>query len=147
PVSAVLALVSGPFQRLAAPSRERLGKDAPAPPTEFVGRFESEEVIDTVSRTTRPTGHLQVRAEGRGGERAYYAFWRDEHGVRSAKCLGPAHVRDSGRPPAPPPPPRARPGRPAPPPRPTPEHLTPKDAEEQLDAILSELASEIEDCD
>jgi len=32
-------------------------------------------------------------------------------------------------------------------PRPTPEHLTPKDAEEQLDAILSELASDIEDCD
>ncbi len=32
-------------------------------------------------------------------------------------------------------------------PRPTPEHLTPKDAEEQLEAILSELASDIEDRD
>jgi hypothetical protein len=64
---------------------------------DVVGRFESVEVIYTMSRTTRPTGHLQVGAERKGGERAYYAFWRDEHGVRAAKCLGPAHVRDSGR--------------------------------------------------
>jgi integrase len=96
-----------------------------------------------MSRTTRPTGHLQVRAEGRGGERAYYAFWRDEHGARGAKCLGPAHVRDSGR--------RTARGaiiwRAGDGPRPTPEHLTPKDAEEQLDALLSELASDIEDRD
>jgi integrase len=96
-----------------------------------------------VSRTTRPTGHLQVRAEGKGGERAYYAFWRDEHGVRGAKCLGPAHVRDSGR--------RSARGaiiwRAGDGPLPTPEHLTPKDAQEHLDALLSELASEIENRD
>ncbi|MGH2865410.1 MAG: tyrosine-type recombinase/integrase [Solirubrobacteraceae bacterium] len=88
-----------------------------------------------MSRTHRPTGHLQVRAEGKGGQRAYYAFWRDEHGARVGKCIGPAHVRDSGR--------RTPRGaiiwRAGDGPRPTPEYLTPKDAEERLAAILDEL--------
>jgi integrase len=88
-----------------------------------------------MSKTTRPTGHLQVRAEGKGGQRVFRAFWRDQDGVRHTRCLGPAHVRDSGR--------RTARGaiiwRAGDGPRPTPEHLTPKDAEERLAAILEDL--------
>jgi integrase len=94
-----------------------------------------------VSSTSRPTGHLQIKSEK--DQRAYWAFWRDESGVRAGKRLGPAHVRDSGR--------RSARGaiiwRAGDGPRPTPEHLTPKDAQEQLDAILSELAGDIEQRD
>ena len=64
-------------------------------------------------------------------------------GVRGAKALGPAHVRDSGR--------RSARGaiiwRAGDGPLPTPEHITPKDAQEQLDAILSELAGDTEERD
>src|SRR5271170_2587479 len=96
-----------------------------------------------MSRNSSPTGHLQVTQEGSNGQRVYRALWRDEHGVRGAKCLGPAHVRDSGR--------RTARGaiiwRAGDGPRPTPEHLTPKDAQEHLDALLSELAGDIEERD
>ena len=96
-----------------------------------------------MSRNSSPTGHLQVTQEGSNGQRVYRALWRDADGVRGAKSLGPAHVRDSGR--------RTPRGatiwRAGDGPRPTPEHLTPKDAQEQLDAILSELAGDIEERD
>ena len=96
-----------------------------------------------MSRNNSPTGHLQVTQEGSNGQRVYRALWRDADGVRGAKSLGPAHVRDSGR--------RTPRGatiwRAGDGPRPTPEHLTPKGAQEQLDAILSELAGDIEDRD
>ncbi len=96
-----------------------------------------------MSRHSSPTGHLQVTQEGSNGQRVYRALWRDADGVRGAKSLGPAHVRDSGR--------RTPRGatiwRAGDGPRPTPEHLTPKDAQEQLDAILSELAGDIEERD
>jgi integrase len=96
-----------------------------------------------MSRHSSPTGHLQVTQEGSNGQRVYRALWRDADGVGGAKSLGPAHVRDSGR--------RTPRGatiwRAGDGPRPTPEHLTPKDAQEQLDAILSELAGDIEERD
>jgi integrase len=102
---------------------------------QLVGRFESQEVIGSMSKNTRPTGHLQVTQEGRSQQRVYRAFWRDADGVRRARCLGPAHVRDSGR--------RTPRGaiiwRAGDGPRPTPEHLTPKDAEQLLAGILDEL--------
>jgi integrase len=96
-----------------------------------------------MSRHSSPTGHLQVTQEGSNGQRVYRALWRDADGVRGAKSLGPAHVRDSGR--------RTPRGatiwRAGDGPRPTPEHLTPKDAQEQLDTILSELDGDIEQRD
>jgi integrase len=88
-----------------------------------------------MSAASRPTGHLQVRPDRSGRTRFYRAFWRDQNGVRGGRQLGPAHVRDSGR--------RTSRGaiiwRAGNGPRPTPEHLTPKDAEERLVAILREL--------
>jgi hypothetical protein len=103
---------------------------------ELVGRFEFKEVIESMSGTRRPTGHLQVKPD-RKGARSYFAFWRDEHGVRGGKRLGPAHVRDSGR--------RTSRGaiiwRAGDGTRPTHEHLTPKDAQGCLDAILEELST------
>jgi hypothetical protein len=105
----------------------------------LVGRFEFKEVIDSMSGTPRPTGHLQVKPD-RKGARSYFAFWRDKHGVRGGKRLGPAHVRDSGR--------RTSRGaiiwRAGDGPRPTHEHLTPKDAQRCLDAILEEIGAATE---
>lgn len=88
-----------------------------------------------MSGTSRPTGHLQVKIDGDGRARSYWAFWYDQNGERGGRRLGPAHVRHSGRTTA-----RGaiiwRAGNG---PRPTPEHLTPKDAEQRLDVILREL--------
>src|SRR5271156_6291397 len=96
-----------------------------------------------MNRNSSPTGHLQVTQEGKNGQRVYRALWRDADGVRGAKTLGPAHVRDSGR--------KTARGaiiwRAGDGPRPTPEHLTPRDAEERLDAILREMESKIEPCE
>jgi integrase len=83
----------------------------------------------------RPTGHVQVKLDWNRRTRSFYAFWRDQHGERGGCRIGPAHVRDSGR--------RTARGaivwRAGNGPRPTPEHLTPKDAEDRLAAILREL--------
>jgi integrase len=83
----------------------------------------------------RPTGHVQVKLDWNRRTRSFYAFWRDQHGERGGCRIGPAHVRDSGR--------RTARGaivwRAGNGPRPTSEHLTPKDAEDRLAAILREL--------
>jgi integrase len=84
---------------------------------------------------SRPTGHLQVKLDGDGRARSYWAFWYDQNGERGGRRLGPAHVRDSGRATAR----GATIWRAGNGPRPTPEHLTPKDAEERLGAILRKL--------
>jgi integrase len=93
-----------------------------------------------MSGTSRPTGHLQVKPDRKGGGRSYYAYWRDQDGVRAGGKLGPAHVRDSGR--------RTARGaviwRAGNGPRPTSEHLTPRDAEQRLDTILREMESQAE---
>jgi integrase len=93
------------------------------------------EVYKRMSSKRRPTGHTQVRPDKNGGGRSYYAFWYDQDGERGGRRLGPAHVRDSGR--------RTARGaiiwRACNGSRPTPEHLTPKDAEDRLEAILREL--------
>jgi integrase len=80
---------------------------------------------------TRPTGFTTVRFSKRGG-RSFYAYWRDADG-RHGRCLGPAHVRDSGRT-------TARGAviwRAGDGPLPTPAHLAPKDAAAELRAILA----------
>jgi len=86
---------------------------------------------------SRLTGHLQVKLDWNGRTRSFYAYWRDQSGERGGCRLGPAHVRDSGR--------RTPRGaiiwRSGNGPRPTAEHLTPKDAESRLAAILRELES------
>jgi hypothetical protein len=80
---------------------------------------------------TRPTGFTTVRSGKRGG-RSFYAYWRDAEG-RHGRCLGPAHVRDSGR--------KTARGaviwRAGDGPLPTPDHLAPKDAAAELRAILA----------
>ena len=91
-----------------------------------------------MSGTSRPTGHLQVKTNRSGGTRSYWALWRDQHGARGGRRLGPAHVRDSGR--------RTPRGaiiwRAGDGPRPTPEHLTPKDAQARLNDILDDIAAQ-----
>lgn len=78
-----------------------------------------------------PTGFTSIRS-GRKGRRYYYAYWRDADG-RHGQCLGPAHVKDSGR--------RTLRGaivwRAADGPLPSQEHLTPKMAAERLTMILA----------
>lgn len=68
---------------------------------------------------------------GKRGTRFYYAYWRDAQG-RHGQCLGPAHVKDTGR--------RTARGavvwRAGDGPLPTPDHLRPKDAAAALRAIL-----------
>ncbi len=84
-----------------------------------------------MAKRPRATGHVQVK--GPPGRRGYYALWRDANG-RHQRLLGPAHVKDSGR--------RTPRGavvwRAGDGPKPTAEHLTPREADGALAAILSE---------
>jgi integrase len=90
--------------------------------------------------TFRPRGHLQVKLDAKGRNRAFWAFWRDQNDRKRGRRLGPAHVRDSGR----------RTPRGAPVwraghgPKPSPDYLTPREAEERLEDILAELSTDAE---
>ena len=85
-----------------------------------------------MSAPRSPRGHLQVKPDKVGRTRSYYAYWEDETGKKFGRCVGPAHIKDSGR--------RTPRGaivwRAGDGPKPTAEHLTPKDAEALLAAIL-----------
>jgi hypothetical protein len=96
-----------------------------------------------MSQSKRPTGHLQVKTDKNGRTRSFWAFWRDRNGRKGGRCLGPAHVRDSGR--------RTARGAVIWPaghgPKPSPEYLTPKEAQACLEAILEEIRTAAEvDC-
>lgn len=88
----------------------------------------------------RPTGHLQVKIDKNGRTRSFWAFWRDRNDKKGGRCLGPAHVRDSGR--------RTARGaviwRVGHGPKPSPEYLTPKEAQACLETILEELRTAAE---
>jgi site-specific recombinase XerD len=91
--------------------------------------------------TFRPRGHLQVKLDANGRTRAFWAFWRDEDDQKRGRRLGPAHVRDSGR--------RTPRGavvwRAGYGEKPSPDYLTPQEAEERLEDILTELRASVED--
>jgi integrase len=88
-----------------------------------------------MSQMKRPTGHLQVKIDKNGRTRSFWAFWRDRNDRKGGRCLGPAHVRDSGR--------RTARGaviwRAGHGPKPSSEYLTPKEAQACLETILEEL--------
>ncbi len=86
-----------------------------------------------MSTTGKPRGHLQVKGGKNGRGRTFHAFWWDAEG-KHGRCLGPAHVRDTGRRTAR----KAVIWRAGDGPKPTPEHVTPKEAEDLLDDILRE---------
>ena len=86
-----------------------------------------------MSTTGKPRGHLQVKGGKNGRRRTFHAFWWDTDG-KHGRCLGPAHVRDTGRRTAR----KAVIWRAGDGPKPTPEHVTPKEAEDLLDDILRE---------
>ena len=77
-----------------------------------------------MSTAGKPRGHLQVRGGKDGRPRTYHAFWWDAEG-KHGRCLGLAHVRDSGRRT----PRNAVIWRAGDGPKPTPEHVTPKEAQ------------------
>jgi integrase len=93
-----------------------------------------------MSKTRKPTGHLQVRPDKNGRSRSFWAYWRDHEDRKGGRCLGPAHVRDSGR--------RTSRGavvwRTGDGPKPSPDYLTPDEAEERLGLILAELGAHVE---
>jgi integrase len=96
-----------------------------------------------MSQSRRPTGHLQVKTDKNGRTRSFWAFWRDRNGRKGGRCLGPAHVRDSGR--------RTARGaviwRAGHGPKPSPEYLTPKEAQACLETILEKIRTVAEvDC-
>jgi integrase len=93
-----------------------------------------------MSKTRKPTGHLQVRPDKNGRSRSFWAYWRDHEDKKGGRCLGPAHVRDSGR--------RTSRGavvwRTGDGPKPSADYLTPDEAEERLALILVELGARVE---
>ncbi len=91
--------------------------------------------------TFRPRGHLQVKLDANGRTRAFWAFWRDQNDQKRGRRLGPAHVRDSGR--------RTPRGaivwRAGFGEKPSPDFLTPQEAEDLLEDILTALRAGVEE--
>jgi integrase len=94
-----------------------------------------------MSGTYRPRGHLQVKLDANGRTRAFWAFWREQDDSKRGRRLGLAHVRDSGR--------RTARGaivwRAGYGEKPGPEYVTPQEAEDQLQEILSALRAGAQD--
>jgi integrase len=91
--------------------------------------------------TFRPRGHIQVKMDANGRTRAFWAFWRDHNDQKRGRRLGPAHVRDSGR--------RTPRGaivwRAGYGEKPSADYLTPTEAEDRLEDILTALRAGIKD--
>jgi hypothetical protein len=90
-----LAYEKVPICGLGSTPREILGKSWDRIPSSLVDSS-SWRSVAMMSTTGKPRGHLQVKGGKNGRRRTFHAFWWDAEG-KHGRCLGPAHVRDTGR--------------------------------------------------